>query len=291
MSLIDVVDADIAKLNTDWAAYKASLAPAPGPVLDSVTLYDGAFFGSKGFRVVGISQNGNAYPPPRPVWGGTDPTYTCGIARSPMAQAGDVCGTATWGTSTEYHRVPALMLQNQQWLWIDGYGPSTGLASGFYPVETLRGDWVNLYTGAVLDVTPPGPPPQGQPYMPGLVPASGLFLMRIWGWIWSSMTGGRSSTFYWEGSFKFGLNVFNPAWLGDAQTTKPSYSMAEGWWSNGTWIRATGTDPFDANNNPVVPTVSYLGSNANAKGVGTMWNYSYAPNVAGVESIHSLGGA
>ena len=121
--------------------------PAPGPTLDSITLYDGAFFGTKKFKVVGVSQNGVAYPPPRPDWG-TNPTYTCAPGASPIAKPGDVTGTAAWNpTSMEYHRVPAALLAGQQWLWIDGYGPADG--SAFYPVETTRADWVNLSTGVV----------------------------------------------------------------------------------------------------------------------------------------------
>ena len=286
---IDAMKSSNAALTAEINALVADSTPIPPvPTLDSVTLYDGAFFGSKGFRVVGVSQNGVNYGVPRPVWA-SDPTYTCGVARSPMAVAGDVCGTATWGTSMEYHRVPVAKLDGQQWVWIDGYAPSDG--SGFYPVETTLAEWVNVDTGTAVTITPPGPAPQGQPYVPALIPASGHFRMRIWGWIWSSMTGGRSSTFYWEGDFTFGQNILNMAWQGDAQQTKPAYTMMEGWWQNGQWTRATGSAPFDASNNPIVPTTVYLGYNVNAKNVGTMWVYSYAPNVAGVESIHGLGGA
>lgn len=263
--------------------------PTPPATLDSVTRYDGSFFGTKGFRVVGVSQNGIPYGKPRPVWG-TDPTYTCTPAGSPMAKTGDVCGTSTWGTSTEYHRVPVATIAGQQWMTIDGYGPSGGLSAGFYPCEMIRCDWVNVNTGTMIDVTPPitnPPTPQGQPYLPALIPASGHFRMRTWGWIWSSMTGGRSSTFYWEGDFTFGQNITNPAWLGDSKTTRPAFTMSEGWWSNGAWVRATGTDPFSATNGPQVPVTTYLGYNVNAQDAATMWVYSYAPDVAGLESIHA----
>jgi hypothetical protein len=261
--------------------------PGPSPVLDSITLYDGAFFGTKAFKVVGVSQNGNAYPPPRPAWG-QNPTYTCKPGSSPMAKPGDVTGTATWSASSmEYHRVPAVPLVGQQWLWIDGYGTADG--SAFYPVETTRADWVNLATGVVTDVTPPGPAPQGQPYMPALVMASGHFRIRIWGWIWNSMTAGRSGLFYWEGDFTYGTTMQNVAWKGDAQTTKPVIKISEGWWNGGhtgAWIDwSSGTSPYDASDNPIVPVVTYNGFNTNARGAGTMWVFSYAPNVAGIESI------
>jgi hypothetical protein len=269
--------------NAQMASQINALVADPAPALDSVTLYDGSFFGSKGFRVVAVSQNGVAYGLPRPVWA-ADPTYTCAPTRSPLAKAGDICGVSVWG-SPEYHRVPVATVAGQQWLFIDGYGPSDG--SAFYPVEIVAADWINLDTNTSITVIPPGPAPQGQPYMPALVPASGHFRMRTWGWIWNSMTAGRAYQFYWEGTFTFGQNILNVAWLGDAQKTKPAFTMSEGWWAQGVWTRATGTDPFDAGGNPVVPTITYLGYNVNAKNVGTMWVYSYAPNVAGLESIHA----
>ena len=121
--------------------------------------------------------------------------------------------------------------------------------------------------------------------MPALVATSGHFRIRIWGWIWNSMTAGRSGLFYWEGDFTYGQNVHNPAWLGDSETTRPSILISEGWWNGGhtgSWIdRSTGTSPYDANDNPIIPTNTYLGYNVNAKNAGTMWVYSFtiAPNV------------
>jgi len=280
---------DWTQINANYAALGQSITaaqtPPPAPTPDLITSYDGSFFGSKGFRVVAVSNAGVAYPEPRPTWA-QDPTYVCDVQRSPIALPGDVCGNVDWGTSREYHRISTQL--SIPWLWIDGYGPTTG---GFYPVETIRADWINVDTNATQDVTPKWAAPQGQPYMPATVYTSGHYRIRIWGWIWSSMTAGRSNTFYWEGDFTYGQNLLNVAWKGDTQTTKPCIVIREGWWSNNAWVRATGNNPFDANNNPVVPTINYLGWNANAKGVGTMWVYSYSPNVAGLESIRTLGGA
>lgn len=271
MSLLDTVSADIAKLNLDWAAYTASLSPTPpnpAPNSGLWTEHNSAYLGTKSGTTVTVDSNGNPTNPP--LAGSSfnatllDPTH----------------GLMQWGDSVEHHAV--LSNNGEQWGAVEFYGSATNSAIA-YPEEITRCDWANLDTGVVRDMTFFTTGPVGGIMCPQILPTSGNFRIRQWGWIWNNLQskgGVRDHRFYWQCDYQFGSTIVNNAWQGAAPnnaTSRQGIHYMEAWWdpTNG-WEATNGQAPgapYDSANNPVVPAVTYAGWNAFGRLAGTLWRY------------------
>lgn len=238
--------------------------PVPPPTGELWTSYNSAYMGNCTYYPVGVDASGNPGNPPE----------SGGVFLSQYVGADK--GMMIWGTGTEHFSVMTdARGGGEKWSAVIGYG-ATADPSILYPEEIVRCDWKNLDTGAIRDMGGFTVGPVGGIMCPLILPASGRYKIRQWGWIHNSPTGGRVRTFYWEATYEFGLTLKNPAWTKDALTTRKAVKMEEAWWDEAGWVRGHAPTLPWIDGKPVDVTVTYDGWQAFAKDAGTMWKYMYS---------------
>lgn len=241
-------------------------APVPQPAGELWTAFQSAFLGTKKYQPVAVDASGKPLTPIVP-GSGYSSTYVDATH-----------GLVTWGTAIEHHAIVAGP-GGELWALVEGYGSTTD-ASILYPEEVVKCDWTNLDTGLVRDMSSFTAGPVGGIMCPLQLPASGRYRLRQWGWVWNSRQGARVRPFYWQCDYEFGLQIANPAWTQDAQTTRLAIKYAEAWWDRDAgWLPdlLIGTPPTPWNGDqPVeIPPLIYAGYRAFGKGAGTLWRNDF----------------
>lgn len=148
-----------------------------------------------------------------------------------------------WQPSLEHMRV------------LDGYLTIAGFDQ--WTADCIQAEIEDINSGVRYPLTCRG----GHYYSPMLIPRD-PWRVRVWGLI----AGTRK--FYWEADFFATETAFNACWYEGAQT-KDVIRQDDSWWDDQAgWVRATGSNPYDAVGKPVRPTVTKLWEVTLARGVG-----------------------
>jgi hypothetical protein len=261
---IDALKQTVSVLTSQVSALTADVPPV-GELYSS---YNSAFLGTRTYYPVGVDGSGVPGNPP--------------VAANPfLSQAVDAThGVVIWGTSTEHHALLAdARGGGEVWGALQHYGSSADPTIA-YPEEVVKCDWTNLGTGVVRDMAGFTVGPVGGIMCPQVLPASGTWRIRQWGYAWSAPppVGSRQQAFYWQADYTFGQVIRNAAWVGDANNNRLAIRYSEAWWDavNG-WAPDTGTAPSLPwiNGQPAIVNVTYAGWGAFGKGAGTLWAHQY----------------
>ncbi len=191
-------------------------------------------------------------------------------------------GRIRWGESVEHHGVRHC--GGEDWYWLEGYSPVGSLEAlpssvlPRWPVETVRAEWINVDAGTLEDVTglcrsSALLQANGQPYLPNLLPSSGHFRIRVWGWVWT--VSARERRWYWQADLTFGLSVFNPCWQGSGSSTRRAFEMREVWWDDNGLVRGTLPHLPWVGEFPADPGVAaYTWTATYGKDAGPLWTFN-----------------
>jgi hypothetical protein len=138
--------------------------------------------------------------------------------------------------------------------------------------------------------------PTGGIMCPQVLPVSGNYRIRQWGWTWTNFKangGVRANQFYWQCDYLFGTQIANPGWVGPGSQARPGIHYMEVWWdSAGGWLATDGSAPTAPwiNGSPAIPDITYLGYGAFGQWAGTLWRHMYPTYKVSLSNVISTVG-
>jgi len=247
-----------------------ALTPDTGPAAPVFTQFSAAYLGNLTYYRCNVDASGNP----------TSPSVFSHI----VDQSTPSYGRIIWGASGEHHEL--ISVGAEQWGIVQAFENMSNGA--VYGLETVKADWGPL-GGPYKDINYvcPSGAPNGTPECPQVLPASGMYRIRIWLWTYNSLVDShlppaRQNPGYAEQLFTFGTQVSNPAWQGGGATTRLGLKFSEVWWDpGGGWLRGTCPRlPWVQSGttwtvqDPGNPT--YQGYEVMGLGTGIMWRYDVA---------------
>lgn len=185
-------------------------------------------------------------------------------------------GNVTWRSADGRE-----VYQTEHWRVFDGFVNCTGFSPGWgdgepeYKARIIRAVMTDLETGASVEL--PAQAGIAHYYAPFLVPAGPWQIDN-----WFEIDGVKA---FFRNVLTPGVVATNRFWYG-ADQTRTCIKEAASWWSDGEWVQATGTSPYDPEGRPIVPAVANTFWVTLARGIGVWTLRDEAANLdAGVYSI------